>query len=108
MVALTAAQQRPVDLGALVQPVDIGLPREADSAMSLDGAPGDLPSAGGGGRVGRGGGAPQPRRVGVDRPGRVVGGGTRALGVQEHLGAAMADRLEGADRDAELLALLDV
>ena len=50
----------------------------------------------------------EPLGVGVGRPGGEVRGRARALGVQQHLRAAVRDGLEGADRDAELLAVLDV
>ena len=63
-------------------------------------------------RGGRGGGQrgrlAQPLGVGVGRPGGEVGRRAGALGVQQHLRAAVRDGLEGADRHAELLAVLDV
>ncbi len=50
----------------------------------------------------------QPLGVGVGGPRRERGRRARLLGVEQHLRAAVRDRLEGAHRHAELLALLDV
>ena len=44
----------------------------------------------------------------VERPGGPVGDRARALGLEEHLRAGVRDGLVGADRAAELLALLGV
>ena len=67
-----AAEQLRVALRPLVQPVDVGLPGEADPAVGLDRAGGDLapgPGRGGGGERRALG---QPLRVGVGRPGGEV------------------------------------
>jgi len=84
------------------------LPGEADAAVGLDRRARHLPAAGGGGGRGQRRRLGQARRIGVSRPRGEVRCRARALGVQEHLGAAVRDGLEGPDRDPELLALLDV
>ena len=50
----------------------------------------------------------QRLRLGIGRPGGVVGERARLLDVPEHLGEPVRDRLVGADRALELLALLRV
>ena len=85
------------------------LPGDADAAEHLDAVAGiDL------GRLDADGGCDrdrdrQLRLVGVgDRAGGVGGGDGDLLGAQQHLGAHVLDRLEAADRLAELLAHLGV
>ena len=96
-----AAHQHGVGLRAPQQQVDRMLPREADAAMNLHR---DL--GGGDGRV-EGGGWRRGRRH-SPRP-RGLGGGQHlaacAFQRDQHVRAAMGDRLEATDRPAELLAL---
>ena len=49
-LVLCASEQGGVEVRALVEPVDVGLPGEADAAMGLDGAGGDIARARGEGR----------------------------------------------------------
>jgi len=103
-----AAEVHRVELRALEQPVDVGLPGEADAAVQLDRGGGDaaprLRRRGLGHRRRLG----QALRRGVGRPGRVVGQRPRALDVAEHLRRGVLDGLERADGHAELPAVLDV
>ena len=62
----------------------------------------------GGARLRHRGGERQRLGLGVGGPGGVVGERARLLDLPEHLGEPVRDRLVGADRAAELLALLRV
>src|SRR5262249_36600425 len=88
--------------------MEVVFPGEADAAVDLDGVPRDvarrLTHVGLADRGGHRG----VLRAGVERPRRVVDRGMRVLGCHEHVGAAVADRLERADRLSELLAHLRV
>src|SRR5580765_4163621 len=95
-------------LRALEVDVHVVLPREADAAVDLDALAGGVTV--GVGAVGlRHCG--RERRLGDvvrDRPRGVVRRRLRALDLDEHVGAFVLDRLEAADRPAELLAHLRV
>src|SRR5664280_2329578 len=78
--------QRP---GPLEEEVQVALPRVADSAVDLQGHPGCLHGC-------------------VERPGRSVDHGTRELQLHPGAGQQVLDRLKGADRLAELPALLGI
>src|SRR5712692_865189 len=84
------------------------LPGEADAAVHLDGVPAHLARGLAHERLADGGGHGRVLRAGAERPGRVVDGGVRLLDLEQHLGTAVADGLEGADELAELLAHLRV
>ena len=102
------AERVRVGLRALEEEVQVVLPGEADAAVDLQRAARDVDR-----RVGRVGLGAVGRHVGVlgvvvERPRRPVGDRARALGLEEHLRAGVRDGLVGADRAAELLALLGV
>src|SRR5215813_1041642 len=88
--------------------MEVVLPGEADAAVHLDGVPRDvarrLAHVGLADRGGHGG----VLRAGIERPRRVVDGGMRLLGGHEHVGAAVTDRLERANRLSELFTDLRV
>ena len=91
---------------ALVEEVDVVLPREADATEHLDRARAHLVERVGRERLGHGGGAMAFGGVGrVAGPGRVVRGSAGELDRPQHVRAEVLDRLEGPDRDIELLAL---
>ena len=71
-------------------------------------ASGDPPAGVGGVGLGHRGGQRQRLGLGVGGPGGAVDGRARVLGLQQHLRAAVGDRLVGADRPAELLAVFGV
>ena len=102
------AEHRRVGLAALEEEVEVVLPGEADPAVHLDRGVGDAPAGVGGVGLGHRGGQRQRLGLGVGGPGGAVDGGARVLGLQQHLGAAVGDRLVGADRPAELLAVFGV
>lgn len=79
------AHERSIELRPLVQPVQAGLPGEAEAAVRLDGAGRDLKAAFGrrGGR--ERGGLRQQCGVGVGGPCRLVRRGTGAFCVQQHV-----------------------
>ena len=97
-----------VRLAALEEEVEVVLPGEADAAVDLDRGVGDAPAGVGGVGLGHRGGQRQRLRLGVGRPGGAVDGRARVLGLEQHLRAAVGDRLVGADRAAELLAVFGV
>ena len=107
-VPLGVAEHRGVGLAALEEEVEVVLPGEADAAVDLDRGVGDAPAGVGGVGLGHRGGQRQRLRLGVGRPGGAVDGRARVLGLQQHLRAAVRDRLVGADRPAELLAVFGV
>src|SRR6185312_4838069 len=107
-VALRAAEQRGVDLGTLVEPVDVGLPGEADAAVGLDRAGRHVDAGARGTRLRHRSGLRERLRIGVSRPSGEGRGRAGLLGFEQHLRAAVGDGLVGADGDAELLAVLDV
>ena len=95
--------------GALPEPLHVDLPREADPAVHLDArlarrtAPLRRPSSWRRRRVHR-----VVVAAPVERARRGVDAGPRDRGLHEHVGDQVLDRLERADRAAELLALLRV
>ena len=93
---------------ALEEEVEVVLPGEADAAVDLDRGVGDPPAGVGGVGLGHRGRQRQRLRLGVGGPGGAVDGGARVLGLEQHLRAAVGDRLVGADRAAELLAVFGV
>ena len=95
-------------LAALEEEVEVVLPGEADAAVDLDRGVGDAPAGVGGVGLGHRGGQRQRLGLGVGGPGGAVDGGAGVLGLQQHLRAAVRDRLVGADRAAELLAVFGV
>src|SRR5262245_26155076 len=90
-------------LGALEVEVQVELPGEADAPVHLNGVATDLARRPADVRLGHRGGEGGVRRPGTQRPGGVVRGGVRLLHLEQHLGAGVLDRLEAADRLAELL-----
>src|SRR3954468_8493105 len=107
-VLARGAEELGRDPSALEEKVDVVLPGEPDAAEDLYGRGGDRASGVGGARLGHRRGEGKGLRLGAGGPGRVVGERARLLDVVEHLRAAVGDRLIGADRSAELLALLRV
>ena len=105
---LGVAEHRRVRLAALEEEVEVVLPGEADPAVHLDRGVGDAPAGVGGVGLGHRGGQRQRLGLGVGGPGGAVDGRARVLGLEQHLRAAVGDRLVGADRPAELLAVLGV
>src|SRR2546426_8756215 len=102
-VVLGVAEERLQRLRALEVEVEVVLPGEADAAVDLDGVAADL--ARGIAHVGLADGRGHGGVLGasVERPRRVVHGRMRVLRRHQHLGAAVTDGLEGADRLAELV-----
>ena len=92
----------------LEEEVDVVLPREPDAAEGLDRVVGDRVRGVGRARLGHVRGQGQRLRVRVGAPRRVVRQRAGLLDVPEHLGESVRDRLIGADRAPELLALLRV
>ena len=88
--------------------MEVVLPGEADPAVDLDRGVGDPPAGVGGVGLGHRGGQRQRLGLGVGGPGGAVDGGAGVLGLEQHLRAAVGDRLVGADRAAELLAVFGV
>ena len=84
-------------LGPLEVEVQVVLPGEADAAVHLDRLAADLARGIADVGLGDGGGDGRVLRARVERPRRVVDGGVRVLDLQQHLGALVADGLEGAD-----------
>src|SRR5579859_218203 len=108
VVTPRTAEQRSVELSALVEPVDVRLPCEANAAMRLDRAARDLSASGGGRRRGERRALAETAGIGVSRPSGEVSSRAGALGVQQHLCAAMADSLKRTHGHPELLAVLHV
>ena len=107
-VPLGVAEHRRVGLAALEEEVQVVLPGEADPAVHLDRGVGNAPAGVGGVGLRHRGRQRQRLGLGVGGPGRAVDGGAGVLGLEQHLRAAVRDRLVGADRPAELLAVLGV
>ena len=105
---LASPKHRRVGAAALEEEVEVVLPGEADAAVDLDRRVGDAPAGVGGVGLRHRGGQRQRLGLGVGGPGGAVDGGARVLGLQQHLRAAVGDRLVGADRAAELLAVFGV
>ena len=104
--------RRPVHVGvglaALEEEVQVVLPGEADAAVDLErGARHAAPGLAGVG-LGAGGGERGGLGLVVERPRRPQDGRPRPLDLEQHLRAGVRDGLVGADRAAELLALLGV
>ena len=93
---------------ALEEEVEVVLPGEADAAVDLDRGVGDAPAGVRGVGLRHRGGQRQRLGLGVGGPGGVERRRAGVLGLQQHLRAAVGDRLVGADRAAELLAVLGV
>ena len=107
-VPLGVAEDRRVGAAALEEEVEVVLPGEADAAVDLDRGVGNAPAGVGGVGLRHRGGQRQRLGLGVGGPGGAVDGGAGVLGLQQHLRAAVGDRLVGADRAAELLAVFGV
>ena len=101
-------EHRRVGLAALEEEVEVVLPGEPDPAVDLDRGVGDAPAGVGGVGLRHRGRKRQRVGVGVGGPGGAVDGGAGVLGLEQHLRAAVRDRLVGADRAAELLAVFGV
>src|SRR2546426_7727263 len=103
-VVVGVAVHRLERLRALDVEVQIVLPGEPDTAVHLDRLAADTARGVADVRLG------DRRRevvvlgLRVERPRGIVDGRVRVLDLQEHLGALVTDRLEGADRLPELLA----
>jgi hypothetical protein len=88
--------------------VQVVLPGEADAAVHLNRGVGDAPAGVGGIGLRHRGRQGQRLRLGVGGPGGAVDGRARVLGLEQHLRAAVGNRLIGPDRPAELPAILGV
>src|SRR5438034_301564 len=107
-VVLGVAVERLQRLRALEVEVQVVFPGEADAAVHLDGVAADLARGVADVRLRHRGRERAVLGAAGERPRCVVGRRVRVLDLQQHLGALVADRLEGADRLAELLAHLRV
>src|SRR6185295_12933771 len=97
------------DLGALRAlevEVHVVLPREPDTAVDLDALARDVTVRVRAVGLRHRGGERRLRDVVRDGPRRVVRRGLRTLDLDQHVRALVLDRLEAADRAAELLAHL--
>src|ERR1700722_2479246 len=103
-----ATEERTIGGGPLDEEVTVVLPRETDAAEGLDRFATDEALAVVGGRLGHGDSGGPVRRVLADGRDGEVAERTGPLDGEEHVAHFVLDRLEGADGDAELLALLDV
>ncbi|PYO25216.1 MAG: hypothetical protein DMD85_04445 [Candidatus Rokuibacteriota bacterium] len=105
---LGVAVQRLQRLRTLEVEMQVELPREADAAVHLDRLAADLPRRVVDVGLGHRGRELAVLGAAVEGPRGVVGRRVRVLDLEQHLGALVADGLEGADRLAELLAHLRV
>src|SRR5438552_9204527 len=109
---LELALRRPVvlleRLGALEVEVQVELPGEADPAVHLDRLTAHEARRVAGVRLRRGAGERRIRIARVEAPRRAVDGRARRLGLEQNVGQAVLERLEGADRAAEGLPGLPV
>src|ERR1700722_1863223 len=103
-----ATEERSAGGGPLDVEVAVVLPGEADATEGLDRFAPDEALAVVGSSLGHGDGGGAVRRVLVDGGDGEIAEGTGPLDGEEHVAHFVLDRLEGADGDAELLALLDV
>src|SRR5687767_4297745 len=104
-MVLRAAEQGGVAEGAPYVEVRRVLPGETDAPVHVLVRVGDLGSHRGPDRLGDTGQGGAVRSAAVRGPGRRTDGGAERLDADVHVGAEVLDRLEGADRTAELLAL---
>jgi len=103
-----ATEERTTRGGPLDEEMAVVLPGEADATEGLDRFAPDEALAVVGSSLGHGDGGGAVRRVLVDGGDGEIAEGTGPLDGEEHVAHFVLDRLEGADGDAELLALLDV
>src|SRR5271156_3347951 len=103
-----ATEERAIGGGPLDEEMAVVLPGEADTTEGLDGLATDEALTIVGRGLGHGDSSGPVRRVLIDGGDGEVAQGACPLDGEEHVAHLVLDRLEGADRDAELLAVLDV